>query len=354
MQRRQFLEAILATGTAGFVPAAMKMKKGNSRMPPVEQELAELYTGTYQISSLFGGRNLFQYLFVGDATVLFDTGIAPTPHASILPALGRLGLNAERITIAINSHADGDHQGGNYALKQASPRTLLACGTADQEMVEDPQVLWDRRYNLLKADFGVGIDPTPSADAGKPQKIDLCLEGGERIRIRRDWQLEVLHLPGHSHGHLALYDPDHRAAFIGDAAHGRGCPNASGDMALPVTYYYVEAYLSTLNFLENLPIDTLFTAHWPIMRGGEIRDFLGESRQTVRTFDRILLSSLAGAPSGLDLSHLIEKFGNAFSDWPKDTLLFSMFAIKGHMDRLEELGKVRLLREGRPFKWVLA
>jgi len=352
MKRRKFLEAALAAGAAGFMPAAMWA--GGSQIPKTGQEPLELYPGAYRISSLFGGRNLFQYLFVGDATILFDTGIAPTPHATILPALETLGLRAERITIAINSHADGDHQGGNFSLKQASPRMLLACGTADQEMIEDRQVLWDRRYYFLKADFGVGIDPTPSPDAGKPQKIDLCFEGGERIRVRKDWQLEVLHVPGHSHGHLALYDPDHRAAFVGDALHGRGCPKASGEMALPVTYYYVDAYLSTLNFLEHLPIDVLYTAHFPVMRGGKIRDFIAESRQTVATFDRVLLSNLKGVSSGLDLTHLIEAIGNAFSDWPKDTLIFSMFAIKGHMDRLEELGKVRLVREGRPFKWALA
>ena len=341
----------MATGAAGFMPAAMWA--GGSAISGTGQEPLELYPGAYQISSLFGGRNLFQYLFVGDATLLFDTGIAPTPRTTILPALDRLGLGAERITIAINSHADGDHQGGNYSLKQASPHMLLACGTADQGMIEDPQVLWDRRYNLLKTDYGVGIDPTPSPDAGKPQKIDLCFEGGERIRIRKDWQLEVLHVPGHSHGHLALYDSDHKTAFIGDALHGRGCPKASGEMALPVTYYYVDAYLSTLNFLEHLPIDTLYTAHFPDMKGGEIRDFIAESRQTVAIFDLVLLSSLKGVASGLDLSHLIEAIGDAFRDWPKDTTLFAMFSIKGHMDRLEECGKVRLMREGRPFKWVL-
>ena len=39
----------------------------------------ELDRNVYQIRSLFGGRNLFQYLFVGDNIVLVDTGIATTP-----------------------------------------------------------------------------------------------------------------------------------------------------------------------------------------------------------------------------------------------------------------------------------
>jgi len=40
----------------------------------------ELYPGAYQIQSLFGGRNLFQYLFTGENVVLVDTGIAGTPQ----------------------------------------------------------------------------------------------------------------------------------------------------------------------------------------------------------------------------------------------------------------------------------
>ena len=313
----------------------------------------EIYPGAYQIASLFGGRHLFQYLFVGDSIVLFDTGIASTPAATIFPALKSLGLRPEQITLAITSHADGDHLGGNSSIEQASPRTLLACGTADQEMVEDPQVLWDLHYNFLKDDFGVGIDPKPAPEAGNPQKIDLTFEGGEHLRIRKDWQLEVLHVPGHSRGHLALYDADHKTAFISDAVHGRGSPKATGEMALPVTYYYVDAYLSTINFLESLPIETLYTAHLPVMRGSAIRDFMAESRQVVQTFDRVLLSALKVAPSGLSLTQLTEAIGAAFSDWPKDTLMFAMFAIKGHMDRLEDLGKVRLLRASRPFKWAI-
>lgn len=324
-----------------------------SRTASADEGPLEIYPGAYQIASLFGGRHLFQYLFVGDSIVLFDTGIASTPAATIFPALERLGLRPEQITLAITSHADGDHLGGNFSIKQASPRTILACGTADQEMVEDPQVLWDLHYNFLKDDFGVGIDPKPAPEAGPPQKIDLTLQGGEHIRIRKGWQLEVLHVPGHSHGHLALYDPDHKTAFISDAVHGRGSPKASGEIALPVTYYYVDAYLSTINFLESLPIETLYTAHFPVMRGSAIREFLAQSRQVVQTFDRVLLSALKGAPSGLNLTQLTEAIGAAFSDWPKDTVMFAMFAIKGHMDRLEDLGKVRLLRASRPLKWAI-
>ena len=323
-------------------------------MPNDIPRSSQLYPGVYQIDSLFGGRNLFQYLFVGDNIVLVDTGLAYTPEQTIFPAIKRLGIEPQQISLAVTTHADGDHQAGNDAIKRAAPATWLSCGDADRAMVEDPRTLWEQRYNFLRQDYGVGIDPEPSPDAGKPREMDMTFTGGERIRIQRDWDLEVLHVPGHSHGHLTLLDRKHKAAFAGDAIHGQGCPRADGAMALPVTYYYVDPYLSTLRLFENLPIETLYTGHWPTLRGAEIQDFIAVSRQTVQTFDRVILTKLAENPQGVGMQELINAIGDAFSDWPKETLVFAMFAVKGHLDRLEEYGKVREIKDGRPFKWVPA
>jgi len=125
-------------------------------------------------------------------------------------------------------------------------------------------------------------------------------------------------------------------------------------MALPVTYYYVDAYLSTLDFFENLPIDTLYSGHWPTLRGAEIRDFIAQSRQTVQTFDEVILARLANRRDGVGMQELIDAIGEAFTDWPKDTRVFIMFALKGHLDRLAAYGKVREIRDARPYKWVRA
>jgi glyoxylase-like metal-dependent hydrolase (beta-lactamase superfamily II) len=313
----------------------------------------ELYPDAYQIQSIFGGRNLFQYLFAGENVVLVDTGIAETPEKVIFPYLDRLKLKPQQITLAVTTHADLDHQGGNDAIKSASPGTWLSCGVEDRAMIEDPHALFAHRYNFLheEHDLEFGLDPWP--EAGRPRKMDICFSGGERIRLRDDWELEILHVPGHSHGHLALYDAKHGAAFVGDAIHGRGCPKAAGGMAIPVTYYYVDIYLSTLRYFERLPMEVLYSGHWPVMRGEEIGSFIAESRQTVELFDRVILEGLGKNSAGLTLKELIDVVANAAGDWPKDGWGLAMFPVKGHMDRLEKQGKVRALRGARPVRWQL-
>ncbi len=314
----------------------------------------ELYRNVYQIQSLYGGRNLFQYLFVGENAVLVDTGIAETPEKVIFPYMDRLKLAPSRLTFAVTTHADLDHQGGNDAIKRTSPGTFLGCGEGDRAMIEDPHALYDQRYNFMRAEHGVGFDADPIPDAGRKRAMDVSFSGGERIRLGDGWSLEVLHVPGHSHGHLALYDPAHRAAFVGDAIHGRGCPKATGGMGIPVTYYFVDIYLSTLRYFEGLAIDTLYSGHWPVMRGEEIRDFIAESRQTVELLDRIILDNLGKHPAGLSLRELIDAVATAVGDWPKESWNLAMFPVWGHMKRLEERGKARAVRGTKPVKWQLA
>jgi hypothetical protein len=125
-------------------------------------------------------------------------------------------------------------------------------------------------------------------------------------------------------------------------------------MAIPVTYYYVDIYLSTLRYIEHLPIDSLYSGHWPIMHGEQIRDFIAESRQTVELLDRIILASLGKNPSGLTLKELIDGVAYAVGDWPQDSWNLASFPVKGHIDRLEEQGKIRAQRGTRPLRWELA
>lgn len=316
-------------------------------------ENIELYPGVIQIQSLFGGRNLFQYLFSGERLLLVDGGVATTPEDVILPAIERSGKDPSRLTMIITTHPDMDHQGGNAALRRAAPEALVACGEADRELVQDPRELYQRRYNYLRGSDDVGFEEEPPASAGAACRVDVGFRGGERIALANDWILEVLHLPGHSNGHLGLYDPQHKTAFVSDAVHGRGCPKADGIMAIPVTYYYVETYLSTIRHLEDLNLTALYTGHWPTMHGEEIADFLSDSRFTVQRLEGRILKALPSHANGLTLKQLINEARDEFPEWPEDTQELAMFSIKGHLDLLQAKGRIRVDDTRAPWRWTL-
>lgn len=315
----------------------------------------ELYPGAHRISSLYkDGRSLFQYLLIGERVVLLDSGVSETPEKSILPYMDRLGLDPRRLTIVITTHPDLDHQGGNSVIRQSAPTALLACGEADRHLVEDPNCLFRERYNFLQKEHGVGLGDEIPPDAGSFCRVDIGLRGGERIAIDNGREMEVLHVPGHSHGHLALYDAVHRTAFVSDAVHGRGCPKADGSMGIPVTYFYIDLYLSTLTHLEDLNLEHLHTGHWPSMQGDEIRDFFNDSRKTVEILDCKILRTLSQSRVGLTLSELMDTAMQEFPEWPASARALSSFPVKGHLDRLEAGGQVVMDRQSSPPRWKIA
>jgi glyoxylase-like metal-dependent hydrolase (beta-lactamase superfamily II) len=314
----------------------------------------ELYKGAHQISSLYkDGRYLFQYLLTGSRTILVDSGVAHTPDQAILPYLETIGVSPDRLTLVIITHPDLDHQGGNAAMRKAAPQALIACGEADRHMVEDPRCLFRERYNFLRKDHGVGFGDEIPEDVGIRCRVDVGFQGGEKIAIDDGWELEVLHVPGHSHGHLALYDPAHRSAYVSDAIHGRGCPKADGSMGIPVTYFHIDLYLSTIVRLEKLPLEHLYTGHWPSMHGDEIRDFFSDSRRTVDALDHKILRALRQSRGGLTLNELMDAAMEQFPDWPAGTRLLSSFPVKGHLDRLESSGQIRFERSGSNSRWQI-
>lgn len=314
----------------------------------------QLYPGAFQIQSDYGGRNLFQYVLAADRAILLDSGIASTPEQAILPYLDRAKIDAARLSLIVTTHPDMDHQGGNSAMRRAAPNALLACGEADRELISDPRHLYARRYNHLRAAHSLGFDEVPPAAAGAPSRVDIGFRGGEKIALAENWEVEVLHVPGHSHGHLAIYDRAHKAAFVSDAVHGHGCPKRDGSMAFAVTYYYVDIYLSTLRYLEGLEIDSLYSGHWPNMHGDEVRDFFADSRRTVVRLDRVLLKALSQHPHGLTLKQLMLEARAEFPEWPEDTIDLAMFAVKGHLDRLEQNHSVRVNADTNPARWIQA
>jgi len=315
----------------------------------------ELYPGAHQISSLFkDGRPLFQYLLVGERVLLVDTGVSVTPEQAILPYLDQLGLDPGRLTMVITTHPDMDHQGGNSAIRRSAPAALLACGEADRHLVEDPHCLFRDRYNFLQKEHGVGMGEEVPPDAGSFCRVDIGFRGGEQIAIDNGWEMEVLHVPGHSHGHLALYDAAHKTAFVSDAVHGHGCPKVDGSMGIPVTYFYIDLYLSTVTHLENLQLEHLHTGHWPSMQGDEIRDFFNDSRKTVEILDRKIIRALSQSRLGLTLSEIMDAAMEEFPEWPASTRVLSSFPAIGHLSRLEERGQVRMERQSSPPRWKIA
>jgi glyoxylase-like metal-dependent hydrolase (beta-lactamase superfamily II) len=315
----------------------------------------KLAEGVHRIEEPLGKRVLYLYLFTGDTILLFDTGVADTPARTVKPYLEGLGLGIDAITLALNSHCDADHFGGNAQLKELSPRTLLAAHAADRAQIEDPEVTMRVRYRQFAQDHDLDLSQEVQealrAMMGRPQPLDLLLQGGETVRIGPNLSLQVLHAPGHSHGHIALYDPERRELYLGDAVLWKYIPNADGSPALAPTYLYPDSYLETINrFLELAP-RVIHTSHYPPMEGEAAIKFLKESREFAEDLDHYILQLVRHSPEPLTLKEVIQAVFDHYGLWPEATRWDLAHPVSGHLNHLARRGLLEAVRKGGLVAW---
>ena len=181
----------------------------------------EVAEGIHRVESSLGVRFMAQYILTGtDRTLLVDTGLPHTPAEALGPYLEGLGLGLAALDDVLISHADLDHSGGNRALRDLHPQARFACHELDRRWIESNDAMVNENY-LWHEPYGFD-EPDEAGRAalkalcGGDAPIDEGLQGGETIRLEHDWRVEVLHLPGHTLGHIGLWDPRSRAAIVID------------------------------------------------------------------------------------------------------------------------------------------
>ena len=135
-------------------------------------------------------------LLPGRRPALIDTGFVG--HADETAAWSR--AHAGDVDLVVNTHWHADHVGGN-ALLQARG-AAVAAGTPEAEAItrRDP--------GCCAAEY---LDQ-PVA----PYTVDIPLDDGQ-VLLLGDTDWEVVRTPGHTPGHLALWQPDERLLVVGDA-----------------------------------------------------------------------------------------------------------------------------------------
>jgi glyoxylase-like metal-dependent hydrolase (beta-lactamase superfamily II) len=313
--------------------------------------MTEIGPGIHRIEAEVGGRPLYIFLFLGDQNVLLDAGCSTDVEASILPYLATLGLGPRDLDLLLITHPDLDHQGGVHGLAAANPDLTVACGALDRDLVSDPELILERRYLAYVEAHGIGYDQETSdwmrEMCGEAHPVDRVFAGGETIELAPGWDLSVLHVPGHSAGHLAVQDSRTGALFSGDCVQGSVYLGLDGTPKLCPTYTDVDPYLETIERIRRLAPSELHGCHWPAARGPEVDTFLDESRAYVDQLDELARTCLIEADSGLTLRELIACVnGRLPRPWEPDVAAELVYSLNGHVERLVELGEARAERDG--------
>lgn len=135
-------------------------------------------------------------LLHGREPVMVDSGFVG--HADDTAEWAR--AQAGQVALVVNTHWHSDHVGGNGLLQ--------AMGAGIAASVPDAQAVARRDPGCCLAEY---LDQ-PVA----PYTVDEPLNDGRILRLGdADWQ--VVHTPGHTPGHLSLWQPEERLLVVGDA-----------------------------------------------------------------------------------------------------------------------------------------
>ncbi|HEU5100337.1 MAG TPA: MBL fold metallo-hydrolase, partial [Roseiflexaceae bacterium] len=267
-----------------------------------------LLPGLYRIETALGDNLLALHLIRGERTLLIDSGVRDTPDTVIFPALEQFGL-PPHIDMLLVSHADADHHGGNAALRAGAPGLSIMAHELDRPRIESKAAHLAGRYTDVVVADDLRYDPDLlgwlDAVIGADTPVDIGLRGGETIRLGEGARWQVLHAPGHSAGHLALWEASTRVLIAQDAVLWRGVPDKAGHLPSPPPYHDVESYLATLWRLRALSPTLLLTAHYPIIRGADVDAFFAESLAFVERVDAAVLDALRAAGRPLTLGAVV-------------------------------------------------
>jgi glyoxylase-like metal-dependent hydrolase (beta-lactamase superfamily II) len=256
----------------------------------------EVAPGIHRLEGDLGERYVCPYLVVGsERTLLVDTAM---PSVAIEPAV-------EHVDWVLTSHADVDHCGGNRALRERFADAVFMCGEADRPWIESNEAMLAGNYLWYSA-YGFGPSEEDVAflrrELGGDAPVDAGLRGGETLRLGPDRRLEVLALPGHTPGHLGLWDAQSGAAIVIDAVLSDGVYDRAGNRLIPPRYYDASAYEATIRRLRALDPELLLTAHYEVMDRAAAREFLDRSldflramRSAVRSAGTVELRSATAA-----------------------------------------------------------
>jgi hydroxyacylglutathione hydrolase len=124
----------------------------------------------------------------------------------IVAALDRHDLQLQAIAL---THAHLDHVGGVAALKRRKPAAEIILHERDEPLYyglpEQPALLGVPRSEWRALGF----------EYDAPPKVDRHWTDGEVYEVG-DLALKVLHCPGHTPGHVVLFEPTERVVFVGD------------------------------------------------------------------------------------------------------------------------------------------
>ena len=318
----------------------------------------EIARGIYEIKiRLLGSplKNLNSYVIsAGDRNLLVDTGFnQPTCLEDLRGGIDELGLDMEKTDLFL-THFHADHCG--LMSKIITPKSRVYMSRTDLALFPNSSgehaAFWqelERTYALE----GFPEDAMPSVLMNNPAKelldrkpIDIIpLEDGEELRVGdRTWRCVLT--PGHTPGHMCLYEEATKAMILGDHVLFDITPNITVWSMLPNALL---RYIESLDKVENMDVRLPLPGHRDVS-DKTFKQRISELKEHhSRRLDEVVgIVSAQPGLAGHDVAALMSWSIRAknWQEFPPVQKWFAVGEALAHLDYLVEEG--RIIRREQP------
>ena len=230
---------------------ASKLENGWFTVEPIDDR-------TFAISEYGHWMKLHSYLFIGEKKgVLVDTGLGVGNIRTIVDSITDAPIHV------ITSHAHWDHTGGNHLFKSFSAHAL------EKDWIEKSGERYRKDIGAWLIEEPFTKEPPAAFDPKKfrpfHSKVEQLHEDGDVFDLGGR-QLEIIHTPGHTIGHVSVYEQDRGYLATADLLY-------KGVLLAGLQYSDPKDFLDSLMRLRKLPkIEKLLPGHGRLEIANDLLD----------------------------------------------------------------------------------
>jgi glyoxylase-like metal-dependent hydrolase (beta-lactamase superfamily II) len=295
----------------------------------------------------------------GGDTVLVDCGWnTDNAYKALEAGMQEHGSHPTEVQKLVITHVHPDHYGMAGRIKQLASCDVIL-HEKDAEVITDrylaPKKLTDDMSGFMSMN-GVPELNAPTMSRGSMSMIDKVaavpadteVKGGETFKVG-DMDFEIIWTPGHSPGHICLYEPNRKILLTGDHVLPTITPNVS--IHTQTNGSPLGDYMRSLEKLVDLDVELVLPAH-----EFEIRDLKKRLRE-IEDHHQIRLAEMvrcvdSGGSTAWEVAGRVEWATGKLADFEPFMQRSAVGETLAHLEYLFETGRLSKVMRGKTLYWL--
>ena len=304
---------------------------------------------------------LNSYVIIGkERNLIIDTGFnRPECLEALQEGLAELHIDMHRTDIFV-THLHADHSGLAASIKQ--PESAIYMSSVDKELLNTTlqsreffwkaieEIFFREGYPREELDKARIHNPARKFVSGQNFSCNLLFDGD--TVLAGDRKLECILTPGHTPGHMCLYDRNEKIMFTGDHLLFDITPNITTWQSMPEA---LDKYMGSLKKIRDYDVRLTLTGHRE--NNGDFRQrilgLLQHHQERLADIKKIIVEN-----PGINGYHVASKMkwsirANGWEDFPPGQKWFAVGEAIAHLNYLTDKGEIdRIDQDGIRTYWI--